>query len=119
MRVSKNKVNQHLEKELFATLHGVVADLKTPKNIEEFFRAFLSKAEHQTLAKRVAVAYWLDKGRGYNNIRTNLKVSSATIAGIQGVLKKSKGAQLAVNQIKADEWASRWAEKINKFVEPR
>lgn len=116
MRVSKNKVNQHLEKELFATLHQAVADLKTPKNIEGFFRAFLSRAEHQTLAKRVAVAYWLDKGRGYNNIRANLKVSSATIAGIQGVLKESKGARLAINQIKADEWANVWSERIRKMV---
>lgn len=116
MRVSKSRVNQHLEKELFRTLHGAVADLKTPENIEEFFKAFLSKTEYQTLAKRVAVAYWLDKGRGYNNIRDNLKVSSATIASIQETLKKSRGARLAIARIRADEWANVWTEKIRKLT---
>lgn len=115
MRVSKVRINPHLQKELFKTLHQTIADLKNPQEAEEFVKSFLSKAEHATLAKRLAIAYWLDKDRGYDNIKTNLKVSSATISGIQNSLKKP-GIQIALKKIKAEEWATVWAEKIQKFV---
>lgn len=115
MRVSKNKLNPHLEKELFETLHQTIADLKNPTEVEEFLKTFLSETEHSALVKRMAVLYWLDKGRGYNNIHDNLKVSSATVATINGIIN-TKGAQIALQKIKAEEWANQWAEKINKFV---
>lgn len=115
MRVSKNKVNPHLQRELFRTLHQAVADLKGPEEVREFLEAFLSDAEHETLAKRVAVSYWLDKGRGYENIRDNLKVSSATIAGIRANMKND-GVRVILQKIRAEEWANVWAEKIKTFV---
>lgn len=116
MRLSKEKVNQHLKKELFQTLHQVLADLKTKGETKAFLEAFLSSSEHETLAKRIAVAYWLDKGRGYTNIRNNLKVSSATIAAMHGAYQNQKGVRLTLSRIKAEEWASVWAEKIRKLV---
>lgn len=118
MRVSKNKVNPFLEKELFKTLHQAIADLKNVEEVEEFLKAFLFNTEHTTLAKRVAVAYWLNKGRGYNNIRDNLKVSSATVATIQTQMQ-TKGVQIALQKIKAEEWANVWTQKINKIIKPR
>lgn len=115
MRVSKNIVNPYLQKELFNTLHQTLADLKNPEQVEQFLKAFLSEAEYTTLAKRLAVAYWLDKGRSYENIGENLKVSSATIAGIQNSLGLD-GVKLALQHIKAEEWANIWSQKIQKFV---
>jgi len=97
-------------------LHQAVADLRTPEEVESFFTAFLSRAEHETMAKRVAVSYWLDKGRGYNNIRDNLKVSSATIASIQNAYNSQKGVKLVLSKIRAEEWANVWSEKIKKFL---
>lgn len=116
MRLSKGKVNPHLKKELFCSLHRTLADLKSPQEIKDFLEAFLSENEHEILAKRVAVAYWLDKGRSYVNIQNNLKVSSATIAGIQEAYLKHKGVKIALNHIKAEEWANIWVEKIKKLV---
>lgn len=115
MRVSKNKVNPHLQKELFRALHQTIADLKNEHEVEVFLKAYLSDTEHIMLAKRLAVSYWLDKDRGYENIRKNLKVSSATIAGVQKN-SKNPGIQLALDKIKAEEWANVWAQKIQKFV---
>lgn len=115
MRVSKNKVNPHLRRELFKTLYQTIADFKNPQEVEEFLQSFLSSAEHETLAKRVAVSYWLDKGRGYENIKENLKVSSATIASIQSSMRNN-GVKLALRNIKAEEWANVWAEKIRKLT---
>ena len=115
MRVSQNKVNPFLEDQLFATLHQTLADLKTPKEVEKFLKTFLNETEHSTLAKRLAIAYWLDKGRGYTNISQNIKVSSATIAAIQEKMGQ-EGTKLALQKIKAEEWASKWSERIRKIV---
>ncbi|MEK7521211.1 MAG: Trp family transcriptional regulator [Patescibacteria group bacterium] len=116
MRLSTRRVNPHLKKQLFSTLHQAIADLRTPGEVETVLSAFLSSAEHEILAKRVAVSYWLDKGRGYNNIRDNLKVSSATIASIQNAYNSNKGVKLILTKIRAEEWANVWAEKIKKLV---
>lgn len=116
MRVSKSKVNPHLKKELFSTLHQTIADLKTREEVGLFLEAFLSPAEHETLVKRVAVAYWLDKGRGYNNIRDNLKVSSATIAAIRDAYQNQPGVKVALSKIRAEEWANVWSQRIKKIV---
>lgn len=115
MRVSKTRINPYLKKELFKTLHQTIADLKTTEEVEEFLKSFLSKAEHTILAKRLAIVYWLDKGRSYSNIKRNLKVSSATISNLQSNLN-NQGVQLALKKIKAEEWANIWTERIQKFV---
>lgn len=115
MRVSKDKVNQHLNAELFRSLHQLLADLKDPEEVKEVLSSFLSPSEHTTIAKRVAIAYWLDKGRGYDNIKNNLKVSSATIASVQSTLEKT-GVKAALQRMKAEEWANVWAARIKKLV---
>lgn len=115
MRVSKDKVNPFLENQVLQTLHQTLADLKTPEEAEKFLKTFLNETEHSTLAKRLAIAYWLNKGRGYTNISQNIKVSSATIATIQEKMGQ-EGTRLALQKIKAEEWATRWSEKIRKII---
>jgi len=63
----------------------------------------------------LAIAYWLSQGRSYENIKTNLAVSSTTIAAVSALLKK-RGLQLALKHIEAEEWAKNWVEKIGKIV---
>lgn len=67
------------------------------------------------MSKRLAVAYWLKKGRSYENIKQNLKVSSATIASVQENFKKG-GFQIVLKKLEAEEWANKWSVKIKKFV---
>lgn len=115
MRVSERKLNPSLKKELLKTFSQTLADLKTPEETESFLSDFLNENELETFTKRLAVAYWLKKGRSYTNIRENLKVSSATIASVEKLMKKA-GFVLALKKIEAEEWANVWAEKIQKFV---
>ena len=93
----------------------MVADLKDENEVETFLTDFFNESELETFVKRLAVAYWLKKGRSYSNIKDNLKVSSATIASIHESLKKP-GVALAIKKLEADEWANVWSEKIRKFV---
>src|SRR3989339_731370 len=107
MQVSKKKMNATLEKQLFFMLWQLITDLKNPKEVELVWSDLLSKTELTTVAKRLAVAYWLSKKRSYENIKQNLKVSSATVAEVQRNLKKP-GWKLAMQKITADEWANVW-----------
>lgn len=115
MRSSKEKINKTLKKQIIKTLTQTIKDFKTTDEIQVFLNDFFISNELETYAKRLAIAYWLIKGRSYKNIKTNLKVSSATIAAIQSQLK-SEGYKLALKKMEAEEWANQWAKKIKKFV---
>lgn len=115
MRTSNQKINTTLKKEIIKTFAQVVADIKNPEEAKTFLSDFFNEKELETYAKRLAVSYWLKKNRSYENIKTNLKVSSATIASIQNQLK-TKGTEIAIKKIEAEEWANQWAKKIKKFV---
>lgn len=115
MRVSENKLNASLKNQLVKTLAQTVVDLKSPNEMNTFFNDFFNQSELETFAKRLSIAYWLKKGRSYENIKNNLKVSSATIATIEKLLAKP-GFILALKKIEAEEWANIWAERIKKFV---
>lgn len=115
MRVSKINLNPHLKKEITKTFFQTISDFKSPEEIKTFLTDFLNEAELETFSKRLAIAYYLKKGRSYSNIKNNLKVSSATVAVIEKLLNTS-GFKLAIKKIEAEEWANQWAEKIKKIV---
>jgi len=115
MRISKHNLNRSLKKEIENTFIQLLADLNNKTKAEEFLGDFLTPAEMETFSKRLAIAYWLKKGRSYSNIKENLKVSSATIATVQNMMEKT-GFQKGLKQVEADEWAVVWEQKIKKFV---
>ena len=113
MRISKNNLNVSLKKEILASLVQTLDDLKGLDEKRIFLEDFFNDLELETYAKRLAIAYWLDKGRSYENIKNNLKVSSATIATVEKAINK-KGYKLALQKMEAEEWANLWAEKFKK-----
>jgi len=115
MRTSEKVLNPSLKKEIEAVFVQTIADLRDISEAKSFLYDFFNQSEHETFTKRLAVAYWLKKGRSYNNIKENLKVSSATIASVQSMMEKP-GFKLAIKKVEAEEWANQWAEKIKKFV---
>lgn len=112
---SSQKLNPSLQKQIDSTLAQVIAEISNPKESMCFVSGFFTSAEKNIFAKRLAIAYWLKKGRSYDNIKQNLKVSSATIAKVQEMMKEP-GFQEALNRLEAEEWASTWATRIQKFV---
>jgi uncharacterized protein YerC len=115
MQVSKQKLNKNIENQVFSILYQLIADLKTLEEVKIVFKDLLSETERQVIAKRIAIALFLDKGRSYENIKNTLKVSSATIASVQETMG-NPGTQMAINKIKAEEWAGAWAGKISSLV---
>lgn len=115
MRTSDQKVNSSLKNQISKTFIQTISDLKGTHEVRSFFSDFFTESEIDTYAKRLAVAYWLRKGRSYTNIKDNLKVSSATIASVQEQMTKS-GMKLALKKMEAEEWANQWADKIAKVL---
>ena len=118
MRTSVKKINPSLKKQLIKTLAQTLADLNDISEADTFLNDFFTNSETEALAKRLAIAYWLKKGRSYSNIKENLKVSSATVASIQSSMN-SPGLKLALKKIEAEEFANIWSEKIQKIVGKR
>jgi len=114
MRRSDRKLNPSLKTQIVKAFAQVVGDLKSMDEAYEFLIDFFTESELETYSKRLATAYWLRKGRSYTNIKTNLKVSSATIAEVSSQLD-SKGYKLAIKKMEAEEWANQWADKFNSI----
>lgn len=112
---NKKQINPTLKKELVRTFAQVIADIKNKEEAIDFIQDFFEETEIEVFTKRLAIAYWLKKGRSYSNIKQNLKASSATIADISNIAKR-KGFQLALKKIEAEEWAELWAKKIKKIT---
>jgi uncharacterized protein YerC len=92
----------------------MVDDLKDPKEIETFLKDFFDETELERYIKRMAITYWLKKGRNYENIKRNLLATPKEIAEAEKSLKK-EGIKLALKKIEAEEWANIWAERIKKL----
>ncbi|HCC08430.1 TPA: hypothetical protein DEP81_00330, partial [Candidatus Woesebacteria bacterium] len=83
--------------------------------IEIFLKDFFDDVELEKYIKRIAIAYWLKKGRDKENIKRNLLATPKEILDAEKLLKKD-GIKLALKKIEAEEWANVWAEKIKNFT---
>jgi uncharacterized protein YerC len=108
-------MNSSLKRQLLRTFTQMIDDLKDKKEIEKFFTDFFSEEEFEKYIKRLAVTYWLKKGRDAENIKRNLLATPKEISEAKELLKK-EGVKLAIKKIEAEEWANQWVEKIKKFT---
>ena len=76
-------------------LYQVVTDIKNPDEAKILLEDFLSKEELAVVTRRLAVAYFINKGKSYGEIKNLLNVSSTTIASIAPQIEKRPGYQLA------------------------
>ena len=115
MQVSDKKLNKNFEKQVFKVLYQLLADLETPEEAELLLNDFLTEATKRSLAKKIMIALFLDKKRAYENIRDTLQVSTSTISEVYNHLG-NPGVQMAINKIKAEEWADKWSKKLSSAL---
>jgi uncharacterized protein YerC len=110
-----NEMNSSLKRQLLRTFSQMVDDLKDSKEIETFLKDFFDEEELEKYVKRMAITYWLKKGRDRENIKRNLQATPKEITEAEKSLKK-EGIKLALKKIEAEEWANVWAERIKKIT---
>ena len=113
MQISAKKLNKTLENQIRQMLVGVLCEVDSPKVMEEILTDLLTETERVAMMKRMGIAIYLDKSRSYEDIKNNLKVSSATIATVAEGMG-NPGVGEVIKRIKAEEWASDWTEKISR-----
>lgn len=113
MQLSKKRLNRNLEKQIRQMLLGVLSEVRTAEQAGEILGDLLTEVEMMAAVKRMAIAIYLDKGRSYEDIKNQLKVSSATIAVVAEQIG-NPGYQEVIRRVKADEWATEWSGKIGK-----
>lgn len=115
MRVSSQKINPKVEKEILSLLYQVVSDTKKIDEIEKLLKGLLSQAELLSIAKRIAIAKYLSEGLSYTEIKKKLNISSATVSQIQNQIQTNPGFQIALGKIETEQWAAKWEKKIKEI----
>lgn len=109
-------MNSSLKRQLLRTFSQMIDDLNGTKEIDLFLVDFFTDDELEKYIKRIAVSYWLKKGRDEENIKRNLHATLKEIIESERLLKKP-GIRLALKKIEAEEWANIWAERIKKLAQ--
>lgn len=109
-------MNKNIQSQVMKIFYQVLADAKTDTDMELILKSLLTEKEALTIAKRLAIAVFLDKGQSYEHIHDTLQVSSATIATVAESMNK-KGMQMALARVKAEEWADVWSIRISRALE--
>ena len=111
MQLSQNPINKTLERQLDQMFYQVLAEIDSPEDLKMVLSDVLTEGERTAVLKRLGIALYLDKGRNYEDVKNNIKVSSATIATVAENLGNA-GWQEVIRRVKAEEWASEWTDKI-------
>ena len=115
MQVSTQKLNKALENQIRQMLVSVLCEIDSPKIMEEVLADLLTETERVAMMKRLGISIYLDKSRSYEDIKNNLKVSSATIATVAENMG-NPGIGEIIRRIKAEEWATDWTDKISQSL---
>jgi len=116
MQITKQKVSPKVQKDILEMFAQLIADISQKEDALVFINDFLTETERIALAKRLAIIFYLDKKMSYQQIRKQIGVSSATIASVQSCLdQKSAGFLLALQYLKAEEWAGKWSQKLTSI----
>lgn len=116
MKKSTQPMNKKIEAQVYKILYQVLGDAKNEVDVEITLKALLTENELSAIAKRLAIAVFLDKRQSYEHIKDVLKVSTATIASVAENMNK-KGIQMALAKVKAEEWADVWSIRLSRALE--
>ncbi len=106
------RFSQQLIEDQFYTL---VADLRSPAEAKQWLSDFLTETELNVFVKRLAIAQLLDRGKSYQDIKNQLKVSSATISSVSELVSKP-GNKLAQKKLQLDQWAEHLVNKLFSLI---
>lgn len=116
MKKSMQPMNKQIENQVYRILYQVLGDAKSEVDVELILKSLMSEGELSAIAKRLAIAVFLDKRQSYEHIKDVLKVSTATIATVAENMNK-RGMQMALQRVKAEEWADVWSIRLSRALE--
>lgn len=103
-QVSKHPLSKAIYERIFEIFIKSIVSIKDKKEAEDFLNDFLTPTERIMLAKRLAIAVLLTKDYDYNQIHKLLHVSTATIGGVNILLKYTgEGYKKVIDKLLKEE----------------
>lgn len=103
-QVSKYPVSEKIIERIFEIFLGTFVKINNKEEADQFISDFFTPTEKIMLAKRLAIAFLLEKNYDYRTIRQILKVSGTTIASVNTARQYgSKGYKTIINKIIREE----------------
>jgi len=116
-QVSRNIVHKDIEKRMQEVFLDAIADVITPREVNDFVQDFFTPTERIMLPKRLTIALLLYKGYEQRLISQYLKVSFTTITRVSNLLKTGgAGYRRVVTKIITDEKFEAFLEKIDDAI---
>lgn len=78
-KVKSHEVNSKERYKIIGNFFDIIANLKSKKEVVDFFVGLLTPSENLMVARRIQIAQLLIEGEGYETIKNKLKVSFQTI----------------------------------------
>jgi TrpR-related protein YerC/YecD len=78
-KVKSHEINSKERYKIIGNFFDIIANLKSKKEVVDFFVGLLTPSESLMVARRIQIAQLLIEGEGYETIKNKLKVSFQTI----------------------------------------
>lgn len=86
-QISKYPISKEVADRIFEVFLKTFVEIKSKEDADQFISDFLTPTEKIVLAKRLAIAFLLEKGCDYQTIQKIIKVSAPTIASVNTARK--------------------------------
>lgn len=108
-QVSKYPIRKEVADRIFEIFIKVLIHVKNKEEAEQLVSDLMTPTERIMLAKRLAIAFLLEKGYHYGTIKDLIKVSSPTVATVSLVRQYgSKGYKKLIDKISREETISKF-----------
>lgn len=109
-QISKYPISEVVYERILDIFFKALIDIQTKGEARQFLGDFLTPTERIMLAKRLAIAFLLEKEYDYEIIRKTLRVSTPTIAAVNRIRKYGgRGFQRIIRKLLVEE-------KIKDFI---
>jgi len=117
-QVSKYPISKKVADRIFEVFLKTLVEIKSNKEADEFISDLLTPTEKIMLAKRLAIAFLLEKNYDYRTIQKIIRVSAPTITSVNNARKYgSEGYKKLVEKIiKEEKLISFFDETVEKLL---
>lgn len=117
-QISRNPLDKETNQEIQATMWWLLARLNNDSDIKKFLNCLLTKTEKIMLAKRLAIAFLVNRNYNYRDISDALKVSTATVCKIKESIEKTEGEyEIFIKKLEKREELKKFAKQFDRFIE--
>ena len=115
-QLSRNPLGKETNQEIQAAFWWLLARLNNDFDIKNFLNGLLTKTEKIMLAKRLAIAFLLNREYIYRDISDVLKVSTTTVGRIKEAMDKTDNYKVFLEKLEKRGELQKFAKQFDRFI---